>query len=82
MPTKVNTLWGVEDVINLRPRCYFYPNYTAAIMGKAGTGETYRTMSIGEVDKNHPSYSHKDRVYISEKKHKEMLAEEPFYYRD
>jgi hypothetical protein len=42
--TEITDLWGEKtDLRESRPRCFFFPEQTAHIMGKAGTGETYRT---------------------------------------
>ena len=42
--TEMTDLWGEStDRREKRPRCFFFPEQTAQIMGKAGTGETYRT---------------------------------------
>lgn len=42
--TEMTDLWGERtDRREKRPRCFFFPEQTAQILGKAGTGETYRT---------------------------------------
>jgi len=57
--TEMTDLWGERtDRREKRPRCFFFPEQTAQIMGKAGTGETYRTYQ----------YEGK-RVFISSKFH-------------
>jgi hypothetical protein len=40
----MSDLYGKKVNLNEnRPRCHFFPDQVAQIMGKAGTGETYRT---------------------------------------
>jgi hypothetical protein len=40
----MSDLYGKKVNLNeQRPRCHFFPDQVAQIMGKAGTGETYRT---------------------------------------
>jgi len=57
-----NTVYGIEHFDRTRPRCFFYPDEPAQITGHAGPDESYRTMAWkGE------------RVYISQKKHKENM---------
>jgi hypothetical protein len=57
--TGITDLWGNQtDIRENRPRCFFFPEQTAHIIGKSGTGETYRT------------YRYQGRkVYISSKFH-------------
>ena len=42
--SNITDLYGEKVNLNEhRPRCHFFPDQVAQIMGKAGTGETYRT---------------------------------------
>ena len=59
----VKNLWGGRTHLKeSRPRCTFFPEQTAQIMGKAGTGETYRTYLFNG-----------KRVYTSAKFHNLMM---------
>jgi len=42
--TMVATLEGLKPINSFRPRCHFFPHLPAQIKGKAGPGETYRTI--------------------------------------
>jgi chromosomal replication initiation ATPase DnaA len=65
-----NTVYGIEDFDRTRPRCFFYPDEPAQIIGRAGPGEKYRSMAWQG-----------KKVYISQKKHKEnMLMKREFKY--
>ena len=42
--SNITDLYGEKVNLNEhRPRCHFFPDQVAHVMGKAGTGETYRT---------------------------------------
>jgi hypothetical protein len=62
--TMVTDLWGEKtNLKESRPRCAFFPEQTAHVVGRAGTGEKYRT------------YVFKGKkVYVSSKFH-ELLME-------
>ena len=79
----VFTLYGIEEKYSHeeRPRCYFYPNYTAQIMisiekaVKGNISVPYRTMEFPTYGKQLllPYSPETDRVFISEKKHRENM---------
>jgi hypothetical protein len=58
----IATLYGEKPITSMRPRCNFYTHLPAAILGKRGTNERYRTIS----------YKGK-RVYISCRKWEQLL---------
>ena len=43
--TIIGTLEGPKPINFFRPKCYFFPHLPAQIKGRAGPGETYRTIS-------------------------------------
>ena len=88
--TTVQTLWGLENVSSLRPRCAWYPHHQAAIKDKAhgnsNKREVYHTIPVERTsvfNEKHPSFSHKGeygqlRFYASGKKYKEWNDEKRF----
>jgi hypothetical protein len=54
----INTLWGPETVERKAPRCYFFPDFNADLLTRAGIYEKYRTISWRG-----------KRIYISKKFH-------------
>jgi hypothetical protein len=77
-----NTLFGEEEVFNSdkAPQCYFYTKLKAQSLGKfekiANLTISWRTMSYPTEGKQEllPFSEDYDRVFISDRKHKENLA--------